>query len=337
VAANRWQDLIDQWEVSLRKAFLESVYALRDSVQIEQVARMLERGDIPGAIRAVGLDPALFRPLDKGIADAFEAGGRFTGNTFPVARAADGLRVVFQFNIRNPSAEAWLRSYSSEKITEIVDDQREVIRTHLTAGMQNGDNPRTVALELAGRINKDTGKREGGVLGLTSSQAEWVRAYRDELASESPTDALTRNLRDKRFDAAVRKAEATGEPIPADVQEKMVRAYANRALRYRAETIGRTEAMASLHQSQEEATQQGLNAGVIQASNLKEIWRSARDKRVRDTHRALDGQTINRGERFRSPSGALLRYPGDPDAPGAEVIGCRCWRELSYSFLNGVE
>lgn len=333
---NRFDQLIDQFDPILRKAFMDAIYAIRDSVQIAALAKMLERGDIEGALRAIGLDPIQFRQFDKAIAAAFEAGGNYTAAGFPATVAADGLKVVFQFNVRNLFAENWLRARSSEKITEIVTDQRNMIRAHLTAGMEAGQNPRTVALDIAGRINRVTGKREGGVLGLTNSQAEWVRAYRAELASATPSKALTRNLRDKRFDAVVRRAQAAGEPIPADKIDAMVTAYQNRALRYRAETIGRTEAMASLHASQEEAVRQGVQAGAIQQSKLKQIWRTARDARVRDSHRSMSGQTVARGEMFTTGTGVNLAYPGDPNGPATEVINCRCYREMKYDFLAGV-
>lgn len=334
--ANRWEDLISAWEGPLRKAFMEAVYNLRDAAQIDMIAKMLERGDIDGALRAVGLDPAAFRGFDRTISDAYESGGLYTSNIIPVTRDAEGFRVVFQFAIRNPRAEAWLKDHSSQAVSEILDDQRNMIRARLTAGMEKGVNPRTAALDLVGRINPATKKREGGVIGLTSTQEEWVRGYEDALASDKPSDALTRALRDKRFDAAVMRAEKAGEPVPADLRAKMAQAYRNRALRYRAETIARTEAMASLHQSQDEAMKQAVEKGAVNAGVISYIWRATKDKRTRDTHRAMDGQTKPMGVPFQSPSGAFLAFPGDPDAPAAEVIRCRCWREPKVDFLAGV-
>jgi F like protein len=61
----------------------------------------------------------------------------------------------------------------------------------------------------------------------------------------------------------------------------------------------------------------------------KVTWVSMRDNRVRETHRALDGQTVNLGTPFLSPSGAKLRFPHDPRAPIGEVAGCRCYLRAS--------
>lgn len=330
--SNRFDQLIDHWDPILRRAFLTSVYQLRDQAQIEQIARMVERGNVDGAVRAVGLDPASFRAFDRAISDAFEAGGDAVIRGLPVARDVDGGRLTMQFGVRNNPAEAWLRDHSSTLITQIVDDQRVMLRGALEVAMSRGLNPRTTALDLVGRIGA-TGRREGGLIGLTSSQAEWVRGYAAELASENPEQALTRALRDRRFDAAVRRAARTGEPIQADLRAKMVMAYKNRALRYRAETIARTEAMASLHQSQEEAMKQAVESGVIQQSTVTFVWHTARDERVRDSHRAMEGQTRAWGRPFETGNGARLRYPGDPMGPAAEVIQCRCWREPVVDFL----
>jgi hypothetical protein len=44
---------------------------------------------------------------------------------------------------------------------------------------------------------------------------------------------------------------------------------------------------------------------------------------VRPAHEEADGQTITRGDRF-DVGGYPMRYPGDPDAPPALTVNCRC-------------
>lgn len=331
----RIDKLIEFWDPVLRRAFLSATNELRNAAQIEQIARMLEAGDVEGALRAVSLDPVAFRALDKSLLDAFEAGGNFTSHTLPVIRMADGLRVRFQFNIRNPAAERWLSEHSSNLVTEILNDQRVMIREHLRAGLAAGNNPRTTALDLVGRIGA-SGKREGGTIGLTSSQAQWARNYADELASANPRAALSRSLRDKRFDRAVIVAAESGEAIPVALQEKMVAAYTNRALRFRAESIARTEAMASLHQAQQEAMEQAINTGAISAQTVTFIWHATQDDRTRDSHVEMDGQEVAMGQMFITGNGNLLEYPGDPNGLPEEIISCRCWREPNIDFLAGL-
>ncbi len=335
--ANRFDQLIAQWEPKLQRAFLDSIYNLRDTAHLDQIVRMLENGDVDGALRAVGIDPASFRPFDKTISNAFEAGGEATAAIVPAVADAQGFRTVFQFAVRNPQAELWLKNYSGDLITSIVADQKTAVRNFLQAGLAEGANPRTTALDLVGRVSKATGNREGGVIGLTASQEEWVRNYAAELASDNPAAALDRALRDARFDRAVQKAADSGEAIPADLQAKMVTAYKNRALRYRAETIARKETITALHTAQEMSMQQAIGAGVVDRSTVTYIWRTAHDNRVRDTHRPMDRQVRAEGQPFVTGGGAHLLYPGDPSGPAAEVINCRCYREPKIDFLAGIK
>lgn len=327
MAENRFDQLIDHWEPILRKAFLDAIQNIRDGARLGQIEQMIENGDIEGAVKAVGLNPASFRAFDRAIGAAFEAGGVATAHLAPV-------RLQFQFNIRYPSAEGWLRRYSGDLIREIYEDQKQMIRDVLVRGMQEGRNPRSVALDLVGRVGAN-GRRQGGLIGLTASQEKWVADYRETLLSD-PIKAITRKLRDKRFDKLIANSDGQDKPLLMEQIEKIVAAYRNRALRYRAERIARTEAMAALHQAQQEAITQMLGTGDIQADQISFIWRTARDKRVRDTHRSMDGQRREYGHSFLTGAGVRLRWPGDDSAPPAEVINCRCWREPKIDFLAGI-
>ncbi len=334
--ANRFDQLIAEWEPRLQRAFLDSISNLRDTAHIDQIVKMLEAGDVNGALRAVGIDATAFRPFDRSISQAFEAGGEATAAIIPTVVDDAGFRTVFQFSVRNIEAENWLRQYSGQLIKAITDDQLVAVRNFLSAGLADGANPRTTALDLVGRVSRATGKREGGVIGLTSSQEEWVRNYAAELASDKPAQALTRELRDKRFDKTVLRAVKDDRPLTASEIEPMVRSYKTRALRFRAESIARKETITSLHTAQEMAIRQAIDSGAVDQTTLTFVWRTAHDSRVRDTHRVMDGQVRKDGVPFTTGSGARLRFPGDPQGPAAEVIGCRCFREPRVDFLSGI-
>jgi uncharacterized protein with gpF-like domain len=115
----------------------------------------------------------------------------------------------------------------------------------------------------------------------------------------------------------------------------MVAAYRNRALRYRAETIARSETITALHQAQSDALDQATQRRAERRRGHDD-WRSAHDKRVRDAHRELDGQSVRRGGVFASALGPI-RFPGDPEASAANVINCRCYLEPSVDFLAGIK
>lgn len=333
MATNRFDQVINAFEPKFRQAFLDAVYAMRNAADYPQLVRMIENGDLNGAIRAVGLDPSQLRYIDEVRTEAFKTAGDYTANIVPAVVDEEGFRTVFQFGIRNPTAEAWLRGESSNDIVEILGDQRTMIRNFLEVGLKAGDNPRTTALDLIGRISKETGRREGGVIGLTSSQEQWVRNYEAELRSDSPSDALLRALRDKRFDKSVLAAEANDEPLADELINKMVTNYTNRALQYRAESIARTETIAAVHKAQDEALSQAIGLGQIANDEIILTWNTAGDDRVRASHEELDGQSIARGEYFETENG-ILRYPGDPLGEPEDVINCRCYLEVSVDFLK---
>ena len=63
---------------------------------------------------------------------------------------------------------------------------------------------------------------------------------------------------------------------------------------------------------------------------LQKEWLATLDDRTRDEHRDLDGQRVGVDEPFRV-GGDEIMFPGDPDAEGYLVFGCRC------SLVSAVE
>jgi hypothetical protein len=338
-ARERFEQLLATWEPRLRLAFMEAIEDIRSNIVLRRIVERLERGDINGAIGAMDLDADTFARVELAIREAYFGGGQATVENLPSLRDPEGNRIVFRFGVRNPEAEAWLRDHSANLVTRIVDDQREAIRRALEAGLTRGDNPTRTALDVVGRQNRATGRREGGVIGLTAAQAEFVARARLELLSGDPDQLrhyLTRERRDRRFDALITTAIRSGKPIPIETVNRIIGRYSDRLLLLRGEMLARTETMVALGRSRDDAIRQQVLAGKIAAEDVTKVWRSAGDGRVRHTHRVLHGRTVPLDGSFQSPSGALLRYPGDPQAPGSETVGCRCWMEYRIDYLSPV-
>ncbi|MGA5134436.1 phage portal protein [Streptomyces olivoreticuli] len=66
--------------------------------------------------------------------------------------------------------------------------------------------------------------------------------------------------------------------------------------------------------------------------NVVRTWTSRADEHVRRAHRALEGTTLPVGTPYRV-EGFTLRYPGDPFAPIALTVNCRC--RLHYRVAEG--
>ena len=330
--------LLTQYEGAIADAFRAAVNDLTSAADLQGAITALEAGNVQAALDALHLDPAAYGPLQDAIQASYVAGGT-SGAGF--ANSQTPSDVVIRFNARNYRAEAWLREHSSTLITRIVEDQRNAIRQALTAGMERGVNPRTSALDIVGRVNRATGQRESGIIGLTAQQEQFARNARDELASGDPAQLrnyLTRGRIDKRFNRTVERAILEGRPVPAETIGKAVVRYRAGLLQLRGETIGLTEGLTSLQAAKLEAFRQAVESGAIQASAVKKKWRDAGDLRVRHSHMIMDGQTVGLEEPFRTPTGARLMHPGDTSlgAPASEIIRCRCDVQYSISFLDGI-
>lgn len=328
--ADRIEKLMAEWEPKLRKAFLETFRKIRDRVEIARLTAMVRAGDIAGAVQAVGLDVAQFRPLGAALEAMFEAGGIDATAGIKVVRGPLGFRIAPVFDVRAPNADSWIRSHTTDLIRQISDDQRTMIAQAMATlssaadPMATGKTPESVALDLVGRVSRVTGSREGGVLGLTSQQAEWARRYEMELGGgivPPDANALTRKLRDRRFDRSVEKAIREQQPLPDKIRLAMAAAYKNRTLRYRAEVIALNESSTALHQAQIVAMEQAVERGAVAKDRVRRLWVTAGDDHVRPMHRAVPG--MNQGgvglhEPFNTPKGQFLQ-PGWRFDPG-----CRC-------------
>lgn len=319
------EELLARYEGFIRDAFRASIRNLTDEAQLSRIIESLERGDIEGAIRALRIEPAAYVPLTEAVRQAFIEGGTKTAAS-----------LVIRFDVRNPQAEEWLERHSSEMVTNLVEDQRTAVRAALREGMELGVNPRSTALNIVGRIDPATKRRTGGILGLSAPQERYVASARAELLSGDPArlrNYLTRERRDKRFDRYVLKAIKDEKPVDAATVSRAVGRYSDRLLQLRGETIGRTESMAALNASQMEAYRQAVEKGEVQANAVRKVWKATKDKRTRDTHRALDGESAGLEERFANG----LLYPGDPGGDVSEIANCRCLLKYRIDRLSNLE
>ncbi|ULJ73596.1 phage minor head protein [Rhizobium gallicum] len=333
-------DLIDRLSPDMEKAFREAIEDIKSEIVLREVVERLERRDVQGAIEALHIDPAAFRPLSEALRQAFNAGGLLTSQNMPRLADPMGARGVFRWDVSNQGAEAIIRDLSSTMITNITDDTRQMVREKIETAYAKGQGPNTIALDIAGRVNAVTKHREGGLLGMTSNLARTVENARTALAAgdvEGMRHYLTLTRRDKRFDRQVLKAIQEGKALPADVVAKITGRLSDRYIQLRAETIARTETGMAVMSAKHEAFLQALAKSNRDARLVTRKWRSAGDNRVRHTHMVLNAQEVTGMDLpFQSPSGALLRYPGDTSlgAGASEVVGCRCDVEYNFNFAE---
>ena len=328
-------DALAKIEPQFRQAFIEAFQRVADAAEIARIADLIEAGQIDAAARALNVNPTVLAALHEAERAALVTGGNLVLSVLRIRDPFTGSRVVLGFDGRAIRAEQWAAQTSSRLITEIVEDQMQMAREVIRAGIEAGRNPRQVALDLVGRIDKMTGKRSGGFIGLTRQQAQWVMNAERQLR-DLDAGYFSRARRDKRYDRLVMRAIKDGKPLAeADIRQIMQR-YRDRLLNLRGETIARTEALNALRAGRHEGYQQLIDSGNVRADQVTVTWSATMDGRTRDSHQALNGQNIRFGQLFTSPlTGARLEYPGDTThgAPGEETIACRCLAEYSIRYL----
>lgn len=326
--ARLYQELMDKYGRLVADAFLKALQSLTALAELQRVTAAIEAGDVEAALEALHIDPAAFDELQDRIREARTEAGRAAADHLP-KKAPDGTVLAIRFGGNNREAVRQAEEQGSSLITRVTEDVRTVTRDTIGLGLRRGENPRQTALDLIGRVNRATGKRSGGLIGLTPQQAGFVDAARTELLSGDPAllkNYLSRGRRDRRFDRTVTKAIAEKKPIPKETVDRAITSYTNKMLALRGEVIGRTESLTAMNAAAYEAIRQAVASGKIPAAAVRRVWRSAGDFRVRHTHRSLNAESVGLDEAFRSPSGALMRFPGDTSlgAPASEIVSCRC-------------
>jgi hypothetical protein len=280
-------------EPRFRRVFLEIVKRIQNDYEVERLVRLIETG------RMHEFEAGLERY-------AVELGNQIVAGYTLSAKAASEL-VGVSFNGVNIRAVAEMQAMRHRVIRELVGSQIEAVRQTMNRGVSAGLNPVEIAREVRRSI------------GLTARQEQWVQNYR-QLLEAGESDALRRQLRDRRFDRSVRRSTA----LTPDEIERMVQRYRERAIAYRARVIARTEALSAAHGGTYQMWNQAVSDGVIDSRLIVQRWVTSGLPNRRDSHITMHGQRRPFGVAFTSGAGVSLRYPGDLAAPLSETAQCAC-------------
>lgn len=329
---SRLEELLKQYDAEISNAFLAAIRRKADSINLVELTRAIEGRDFNRALNIAGITRADMFPLDAAITNAYVAGGQ----TIPAA--APAFAASFGFDGRATRAMDWSRDHVGGLVTNIVEEQLDMLRTTITRQISDGVAPRKVAIEIAGRAVNGT--RQGGFIGLSNAQLGYLDNAKAEL-TDLDSDYFSRKLRDRRFDGIVRRAIKDSKPLSQADIDRISARYSDRMLKHRADTIARTESITALRAGRHEGIQQAIEQGAIAQHSVKRVW-SATDPvkggRTRDSHVDMDGQVVDgMNVPFVSPNGAKLLHPGDSSlgAPASETVACRCYGEYVVDWLRG--
>lgn len=310
----KWlHDVADAAAEPLRRRFLDALEKIRGTIEEKKLQAALKTNNVDEVMRALDLDASMQDVLEAAIRppleDAFFAAGRQTP-----ARTLGG-ELSMRFDVTNPNAISFLRNYDFRLIREIGEDTREGIRQVIVDAFEFGGHPFEQARQIKASI------------GLTQTQAAAVDNFRSLLVNRDRA-ALTRALRDRRFDPTLERAlgRARDRELSTVQVDSMVDRYRERYIGMRAKTIARTETIGASNAGQQQAWDQAANDNLFSRSRVRQKWLVTPDDHLCMICAAipvLNPDGVPLGGTFLSPAGPIAR-------PGAHP-NCRC-----IIFLTGL-
>jgi uncharacterized protein with gpF-like domain len=282
--------------------FRRLVANMKSDADLSTIADLLEGGRIEEAlIETLRRTPALGTLYSQAFMAAAKDTAEFLNRNLEF--------LIVNFDQTNPFAVQVMRENQLRMVQQYTQAQARATREALLEGIRRGANP----IEQARNFRNS--------IGLTEHQVKAVNNY-ERLLSEGDRQVFNRALRDKRFDSAVHRAIEEGRPLTRTQINRMVDRYRQRFIDFRANTIARTESLASVHQGSMNMYQQAIEAG-LDPNGLSNEWNTALDERVRGSHSTMHGQVVKFGEVFVSGEGNTTLMPGGFGV-ASEDIQCRC-------------
>lgn len=381
--------LIATLEPALAAAFITAIGILRSGINFPALLAALRASNVDAAIAALNIDRAAFNAYVFERQAAFGRAGEVVAEAItksriaffkradrePVLRgpiipplppapptldAPGGGRIIFRFDMTNPRAEARIRTEAAARVVGYVDEQIETARRVIADGFQKGQGPQTIATDIAGRIDKISGRRVGGIVGISAPQVRYVESMRARLLSGDPDEMVKvlgrfdrdgkwipgtgMTLRDRRFDGAVKKAirdVAAGKanPLTRGKIDEMTAKYSDRLLARRAEDIARTETAQGVMLARAEATQQALDKSGLPDEAVTKGWRhlGGDGPEARQDHVAMAGtDVIGLHAPFLFPDGVAMQHSHDPAGGVKHNANCRCGTDFKIDWAYGL-
>lgn len=342
------QDLIDDLEPAVRAAFLASIQNIKDDAVLSDIVAALKRGDIDAALRSIPLRAEYLAPLDRAMTQAYADGGEWAIDGFRSMARSQGAQVAVRFNPRNTRAEVFTAQQANRRVTEVLETTKADLRALMVRRMAENTAPNTVGLDIVGRINKVTGARSGGLVGLHSQDIEAIERVRQMLSDpdqirkffirDSKTGKLMpryKTTSNRTLNAKVMKAIKEGRALSAKDIASIARHQSNELLKLRGERIARTELLSALSHAEDEGLAQLIGSGSVRSDQVSSSWDAAEDSATRPSHAAMNGQVRPYGVPFDTGDGYQMLFPGDRSlgAPAKEILACRCARRVSIDFI----
>lgn len=277
-AEYKWlQDIADAAMPEVRRRFIAAIEAIRGTIKESELQAAIETGSVETVMRFLGIEDRMTAAMGSSIIPPIEDVFIDAGRAVPAIQRAGGGELAMRFDISNPAASAFLRSYDFGLIREVSTETRDAVRNVVLNAVQYGGHPR----EQAKQIKE--------LVGLTVKQTQAVQNYRAALELEER---------------------------PADQVDRMVARYNAKMLRLRGETIARTETIRAGNAAQDMAWEQAATNGLLNRTTLRRQWLVTPDDRLCVYCAQVPGLNPGGrplGVAFETPFGLMLRPPLHPN------------------------
>ena len=292
----------------LARRLLDAFRLLKGTLTDRELAQAIASGMAEAMVERILDDAVLDRAfsrlrvtLDQG---ALEAGARFT-KTLPLSLRPPA------FNVLSPAIVEAVRRLDTRVIGGLKAQVRETFRQHVLQGIRAGESPLTIA----------RGARS--MLDLAPNQAAAVRNFR-RMLQQGDREALTRELRDHRFDRTLERALGQGGAgLSRQQVDQMTAHYHRRMVAFNAETQSRTAALDANRLGNRLSWQGAIDQGTVEERDLVHVWITVGDSKVRPEHVEMHGEEAPFGQRFSN--GDLV--------PGESDYNCRCSERVQPAFM----
>lgn len=315
------RDLVAKHGPLIRQAFEAAIQNARGALDFAALVEAIQINDLDRAAQLLRINQAVLWPLEEAIRTTVYAGAATVATPKSIAGA-------FTFNGRHPRAERIIAEMGARLVTEIGSPGVEPIRAMILQAQQEGIGAQATARRLAGTVNKATGIRQGGIMGLDGPRAQRSARVREILADKDQIADYFIGTKprytgtDRRFDAQVRKAISEGRALDKPAIERIAKLHDAKLLKARGETIAKDQAFTAQAQGRREAYQQIMDSGKVE--RITKRWQHASAKDPRHDHQALDGKEVDLNEAFVMGDGTQMQMPHDPSAGPQHKLGCRC-------------
>lgn len=342
--ARLFAQLIESLEPEIRRAFMISVSDLQSGVNWPLLLERLTAQDTEGAIAALNINAAAWAEYSSTMTAAYAKAG---ASTMAQIQAVGVAPVGVRFDMSNPRAQQWIRESVAESVVGFTREQITGARAVIEAGYARGEGPRTIAVDLAGRVTGGT--RQGGILGLDNPRAARMQAVKVGMRTPEGVQSLVIEGQDGRLAMRYKVNKATeqriiaaynaGTEVPEAARLISERQYQNALLKARADTVAETETGNAVMSSRFESWRQAAESRGLNGDAVVKTWQHRRGATEyhRPDHLAMSGKSV-RGldATFNFPDGAQLRFAHDPRGGAKHVIRCGCDCEFRIDASVGL-